>query len=72
MEVKCDIHGWMRSYLSIFDHPYFVFTDSAGSFTLKNLPAGDYVLGAWHERFGEQYTNVSVPENGDTQVKFIF
>ena len=72
VEVKCDIHGWMRSYLSIFDHPYFAFTDSAGSFTLKNLPAGDYVLGAWHERFGEQYTNVSVPENGDTQIKFIF
>ncbi len=72
VEVKCDIHGWMRGYVSIFDHPYFVFTDFAGSFTLNNLPAGDYTLGAWHERFGEQYMSVTVPESGETRIEFIF
>jgi hypothetical protein len=46
----CSIHGWMRGYLGIFKHPYFVVTDADGNFTLKNAPAGKYRLMVWHEQ----------------------
>ena len=40
--VKCDVHPWMRSYISVSSHPFFAVTGEDGSFTIKNLPAGEY------------------------------
>jgi hypothetical protein len=50
--VKCDIHGWMKAYVRIFDHPYFAITDENGNFEIKNAPAGSYQLIGWQERQG--------------------
>lgn len=38
---------WMRSYLFVDDHPYYVRTDHAGRFTLPQVPAGTYDLVCW-------------------------
>ena len=35
--IKCDIHGWMRAYVGVFDHPYFALTDENGDFFLGHL-----------------------------------
>lgn len=40
IRISCDIHPWASAYLLIRDHPYFAITDEAGSFKIKNLPAG--------------------------------
>ena len=58
--VRCDVHPWMRAYLGVLDHPYFAVTPSDGSFRLGNVPAGDYTLAVWHERFGSQERKVGV------------
>ena len=58
--VRCDVHPWMRAYLGVLDHPYFAVTPSDGSFRLANVPAGEYTLTVWHERFGGQERKVSV------------
>ena len=50
LRFKCDIHPWMFSYISIFDHPYFAVTDKDGKFTISNVPAGTYTLGVWHRK----------------------
>ena len=52
VEVKCDIHTWMKSYWVILDHPYAAVTDSKGNFTIANLPAEKNTLRIWHERAG--------------------
>ena len=72
IEVKCDIHPWMRAYVGAFSHPYFAVSRSDGTFTLGNLPPGEYTLEAWHERFGTRSQKVSLgaKEAKEVEVKF--
>jgi len=72
IEIKCDIHPWMRAYLGIFDHPYFALSGPDGSFTLKNVPPGEYTLEAWHERFGTQTQKVTLGAKETKEVVFTF
>ena len=48
--IKCDVHPWMKSYTSVFDHPYFAVTDSNGNYSIKNIPPGKYEVEFWHEK----------------------
>ncbi|MDA1164894.1 MAG: carboxypeptidase regulatory-like domain-containing protein [Planctomycetota bacterium] len=52
IEVKCDIHSWMRAWWLIVDHPYAVITDKDGKFKIENLPVGTHTFTIWHERVG--------------------
>jgi plastocyanin len=52
LRFKCDVHPWMFSYVSIFDHPYFAVTGADGSFTIKNVPDGKYTLVMAHRKAG--------------------
>lgn len=70
--VKCDVHPWMNAYIGIVDHPYFSVTDESGSFTMADVPAGDYVVEAWHEQFGSQTQNVTVEADGTVEASFTF
>ena len=49
--IKCDVHPWMKSYVSVFDHPYFAVTDKNGNFKIDNVPPGEYEILAWQEKF---------------------
>lgn len=44
LSVECSIHGWMKMYAMVFDHPYFAVTGPDGSFEIKNAPAGEVTL----------------------------
>ena len=48
--IKCDVHAWMKAYVSVFNHPYFSVTDDSGRYQIDNIPAGKYEVVAWHER----------------------
>jgi hypothetical protein len=70
--VQCDVHGWMQAYIGVVDHPYFAVSGDDGSFSIGNLPPGDYVLEAWHEQYGTQTLNVTVPPNGTVEAPFSY
>lgn len=70
--VRCDVHGWMAAYIGIQDHPYFAVTPDDGEFRIANLPPGEYVLEAWHERYGTQTQTVTVPESGEARADFSY
>jgi plastocyanin len=72
IEIKCDIHPWMRAYLGIFDHPYFALSGADGSFTLKNVPPGEYTIEAWHERFGTRTQKVTLGAKGTREIVLTF
>ena len=69
---KCDVHGWMNAYVGVLDHPYFATTGSDGAFDIGNLPAGSYVIEAWHEILGVQTQNVTIGDGATAEVSFTF
>ena len=52
--IKCDVHGWMKSYMVVLPHSYHSVSKMDGAFSIGNLPPGNYTLVAWHEKYGQQ------------------
>jgi plastocyanin len=70
--VGCDVHPWMRAYVSVFDNPYFAVTPSDGTVTLTPVPPGDYVVAVWHETLGTLVRPVALPASGTATVEFAY
>jgi hypothetical protein len=71
-KIACDVHPWMATYVGVFDHPFFHITAEDGTFTLQGVPAGDYVLVAWHERYGLKEQRIVVGDGETKQVTFAY
>ena len=71
VHVKCNIHPWMSGYMAVVKGPYGV-TDNSGSFTINNVPPGDYTLTAWQESYGTQTLKVSVGAGKPATADFTF
>ncbi|MBC8292212.1 MAG: hypothetical protein H8E45_03500 [Proteobacteria bacterium] len=56
----CKLHALMVAYVVVRDNPYFSVTDSAGAFTIDNVPPGDYELEIWNERMRAEPVSVNV------------
>ncbi|HWP81316.1 MAG TPA: carboxypeptidase regulatory-like domain-containing protein [Bacteroidota bacterium] len=69
-KVKCEVHTWMGAYIGVFSHPYYAVTGNDGSYTLKGLPAGEYTVEAWHEKYGTQQSKVKVDASGKVTADF--
>ncbi|HVM61111.1 MAG TPA: carboxypeptidase regulatory-like domain-containing protein [Verrucomicrobiae bacterium] len=69
---KCDVHPWMNAYVGVLGHPFYAVTGSDGTFSLKGLPPGDYLIEAWHEKYGTQDATVSVGAGETKTVNFTF
>jgi plastocyanin len=69
-EIKCDVHPWMDAEIGVFDHPYFAVTDSDGTFTISNIPPGQYTLISRHERYGELTQSVTIADKRTTTATF--
>jgi hypothetical protein len=70
--LRCDVHGWMNAYVGVVAHPYHSVSNSSGAFSLSTLPPGDYVIEAWHERYGTQTQSVTVTTGQTAEVTFTF
>ena len=70
--VRCDVHGWMTSFIGVVDHPFYSVTSDSGEFSLDTLPPGDYTITAWHERYGVQEAAVTVVTGETADVTFVF
>lgn len=66
VKIKCEVHPWMGAYAGVVDNPYYAVTKEDGSFEIKDLPAGEYTLEAWHETFGTQTQKVTVSDQAQT------
>lgn len=70
VKVYCNIHPQMSAVVVVRDNPLFTKAAVDGTFTIENVPAGKYVVKAWHERGGEAGSEVTVTETGTAQARF--
>jgi plastocyanin len=75
VNLLCNIHAAMNAFIYVVDSPYYAQTDRKGSFTISNVPPGNYVVHAWQETSSEptkqpvavrgEATNVTVSVTND-------
>jgi hypothetical protein len=70
--IKCDVHGWMKSFMAVLPHGYHSVSQMNGTFSIGNLPPGTYKLIAWHEKYGQQEQSVTVGAKESKAVTFTF
>lgn len=70
--LECNVHPWMQAYVHVTDHGHAGVTDEQGSVSLAELPAGDYTIKAWHEKYGEQTQTVTVSGDEETSLSFTY
>ena len=56
----CNVHPEMSGYIVVVPTPYYALTDDSGTYSLANLPDGQYSVTAWHEGMKVQSKPVSV------------
>ena len=49
VSVTCNIHGWMKGNMRVFDHPYYAVTDADGKFEIPQAPVGSYKIWYWSD-----------------------
>jgi len=69
LPIKCNVHPWMKTYAHVMTHQFHAITAPDGSYSIKGLPAGEYTIGIWHEKFGEQEMKVKVGTRQDFAYK---
>ena len=70
--IKCDVHGWMKSWMAVMPHPFYAVSQMNGSFTIPNLPPGTYTVVAWHEKYGPKEQQVTVAAKESKALSFSF
>ncbi len=72
IDVKCDAHPWMRSYVYSSRHPYVAITDANGNFEIKDLLPGKYKVRVWHEGFEEVTKEIEVKAGKTSELNATF
>lgn len=66
VKLTCDVHPWMKGYIIVTDTAYTAVTGKDGSFTIADLPAGEYTVKYWHETLGAAKLEKVKVEEGKT------
>ena len=64
----CKLHPTMIAYVIVTQNPYQAVSDTEGSFKIEDVPAGQYRLLTWNERYRAEPIEVTVTEGGTTEV----
>ena len=72
VKLTCEAHPWEVGYVVVSDNRFFTTTGDTGTFEIKDVPPGNYVLEAWHERFGTRTSAIVVKPGEPTKVLFTF
>ena len=64
IQIKCDIHPWMSTFVFAADTNFAALTDEHGAFAIPGLPPGEYTARVWHEKLGKSEVKVVIGETG--------
>lgn len=65
VRVECDAHGWMLAHIYVADSPYYALTGKDGSFSITDIPPGNYTLVISQHFLGDTEQVVTV-KSGET------
>lgn len=65
VRVECDAHGWMLAHVYVADSPYYALTNPDGTFSIADVPPGNYTLIASQYFAGDTEVPVTV-KGGET------
>ncbi len=64
VRVYCNIHPQMSAFVVVRDNPFWAVASKDGRFSIADVPAGTWVVKAWHARARGASKNVTVTEEG--------
>ncbi len=71
--MQCGFHAYMESWAMAVDNPYYAVTGNDGTFTISDVPPGDYTLVAWHPQAGTMMEKkITVMTKGTVSAAFEF
>jgi hypothetical protein len=62
----------MFAYVGVSTNPYFAVSSADGAFKIASVPAGQYSIKAWHERYGWVTQKVDVKPGATATVDFTY
>ena len=60
IELHCDVHSWMKSWVVVSPTAYYAITGADGKFSIPDVPAGKYKVIVWHADIGTVEKSVTV------------
>ncbi|MFQ5437853.1 MAG: carboxypeptidase-like regulatory domain-containing protein [Paracoccaceae bacterium] len=70
--INCEAHNFMFGFMMAPAHPYATVVGEDGSYSIGDVPPGDYKLVAWHPRYGLQEAKITVAASGTVETNFTY
>lgn len=68
LQLSCDQHRFMESWVLVTVNPYTTVSDEQGRFRLTDIPPGTHTIGAWHPVLGYQEAKVTLKAGHQTSM----
>ncbi len=68
VEVRDDLHPWVRAWIAVSPHPFVAVTTADGSFQFDRVPPGRYTLVVWSEVLGVRSRELRVTDGVETRL----
>jgi plastocyanin len=68
VSLLCNVHPEMSGYIVVVPDSHYAETAADGTFTIANVPDGQYTVTAWHE--GKKVQSKKITVTGDTTADF--
>lgn len=70
VNVFCHIHTDMSAVILVLDNPFYATPGREGTFSIPDIPPGEYTLVAWHERIKPVRKKIRVTAGQPTVINF--
>ncbi len=68
VEVRDDLHPWVRAFVAVAPHPFVAVTGADGQFRFDSVPSGRYTLVVWSEVLGTRTRELTVTSGVETRI----